>query len=521
MNNFGEETDELIQYKRLTYKLEDELKQKTSENSLLKKLNDDLKSLVKNVQNECEELNQKLLAQYSEVKNLKKKHQMEINETYSNFDKLKQIYEEKIKQLSGNNPLNQKLMIENEFEMRYEEKLKTKSNEIDLLNNKINYLQRENDNLRTEVDNLKKNNQKQFNLEKERSDKLLNYYKIQKEDENQEKDNNLKAIKDLQELIKNKDERIFALSNELNTLKEDKGINELNIAKQYEEINRKLKEEQLNNYELNKKLANNEEELKTIYQKLKNLQELVDGKESIISNLTNENNGLLQQIENLKAQMNDILGNDADIQKELDDLRELVKKVDYDARKNDETNEKIIKQIKQKNNDKINQLQKELEVEKSKIINFAESNQINQTNQTKDKDIIENEKTKIAQYGDDTNIFKVEYENIKEKYDLLLIEQMSREKKIKKKEEKIEYLDKYLKNMIKKQKQKEINYKELKYKYKNCLEKKEKYKKMCKIVNKNVENIMSFLNQEQRKQIEESDKKYLLDADSFSFTEFY
>ena len=98
---------------------------------------------------------------------------------------------------------------------------------------------------------------------------------------------------------------------------------------------------------------------------------------------------------------------------------------------------------------------------------------------------------------------------------------MNREKKIKKKEEKIEYLDKYLKNMIKKQKQKEINYKELKYKYKNCLEKKEKYKTMCKIVNKNVENIMSFLNQEQRKQIEESDKKYLLDADSFSFTEFY
>jgi hypothetical protein len=98
---------------------------------------------------------------------------------------------------------------------------------------------------------------------------------------------------------------------------------------------------------------------------------------------------------------------------------------------------------------------------------------------------------------------------------------MNKEKKIKKREEKIEYLDKYLKNMIKKQKEKEINYKELKYKYKNLLDKKEKYKKMCKIVNKNVENIMSFLNQEQRKQIEESDKKYLLDPDSFSFTEFY
>ena len=521
MNNIGEEADELIQYKRLTYKLEDELKQKSSENSLLKKLNDDLKSLLKNIQNECEDLNQKLLAQYSENKNLKKKHQIEINETYSNFEKLKQIYEDKIKQLSGNNPLNQKLMLENEFEMRYEEKLKAKANELDILNNKINYLQRENDDLKAEIDNLRLNNQKQFNLEKDRSDKLLKYYKNEKEEEIHEKDNNLKAIKDLQELIKNKDERIFALSNEINNLKEDKGFNELKEAKQYEEINKKLKEEQLNNYELNKQLANKEEEFKAIYQKLKNLKELVDGKDSTITNLTIENNDLLRQIENLKAEMNDLLENDADIPKELDDLRELVKKVDNDARKNDETNEKIIKQIKQKNNDKINQLQKELEVEKSKIINFAESNQINQTNQTKDKDVIENEKTKIVQYGEDTNIFKVEYENIKEKYDLLLIEQMSKEKKIKKKEEKIEYLDKYLKNMIKKQKQKEMNYKELKYKYKNLLDKKEKYKKMCKIVNKNVENIMSFLNQEQRKQIEESDKKYLLDPDSFSFTEFY
>ena len=521
MNNIGEEADELIQYKRLTYKLEDELKQKTSENSLLKKLNDDLKSLLKNIQNECEDLNQKLLAQYSENKNLKKKHQLEINETYSNFDKLKQIYEDKIKQLSGNNPLNQKLMLENEFEMRYEEKLKAKANELDILNNKINYLQRENDDLKAEIDNLRLNNQKQFNLEKDRSNKLLNYYKNEKEEENHEKDNNLKAIKDLQELIKNKDERIFALSNEINTLKEDKGFNELNEAKQYEEINKKLKEEQLNNYELNKELANKEEEFKAIYQKLKNLQELADGKDSSINNLTNENNDLLRQIENLKAQNNYLLENDADIQKELDYLRELVKKVDNDARINDETNEKIIKQIKQKNNDKINQLQKELEEEKSKIINFAESNQINQTNQTKDKDVIENEKSKIVQYGEDTNIFKVEYEKIKEKYDLLLIEQMNKEKKIKKREEKIEYLDKYLKNMIKKQKQKEMNYKELKYKYKNLLDKKEKYKKMCKIVNKNVENIMSFLNQEQRKQIEESDKKYLLDPDSFSFIEFY
>jgi len=521
MNIIGEEADELIQYKRLAYKLEDELKQKSSENSLLKKLNEDLKSLLKNVQSECEDLNQKLLAQYLENKNLKKKHQIEINETYSNFDKLKHIYEDKIKQLSGNNPLNQKLMIENELEMRYEEKLKTKITEIDILNNKINNLQRENDDLKGEIDNLRLNNQKQFNLEKERSNKLLNYYKAQNDDENNAKDNNLKAIKDLQELIKNKDEKIFDLNDELNKLKEDREKYALNEVNQFEEINRKLKEEQLNNVELTQKLANNENVLKSIYEKLKNLEEMVDSKDSVISNLTVENNALLQQIENLKSQNNDLVQDNADIQKDLDNLRELVKKVDFDTLKNDETNQKIIKQIKQKNNEKINQLQKELEVEKSKIINFAESNQINQTNQTKEKDINEIEKTKIIQNGEDTNIFKVEYEKIKEKYDLLLIEQMSKEKKIKKREDKIEYLDTYLKNMIKKQKQKEMNYKELKYKYKKLLEKKEKYKSMCKIVNTNVENIMSFLSPEQKKQIEESDKKYLLDADSFSFTEFY
>ena len=72
MNLEEEEIDDLIEYKRLVFKLEDELKKKNSENSLLIKLNEDLKSLCKNIQNENEDLNNKLLSQYSTKKKIKK-----------------------------------------------------------------------------------------------------------------------------------------------------------------------------------------------------------------------------------------------------------------------------------------------------------------------------------------------------------------------------------------------------------------------------------------------------------------
>ena len=160
--NEEEHFDDLIQYKRLIYKLEDEIKKKSSENAFITQLNQKLNFLCQNVQNECEDLNKKLLSQYSEIKKLSKKHQEEIKNINWNFDKQRQIYEEKIKKLSAYNPLNQKMILETEIEKRFEERTKTKDTEIEILNNKINYLEKENKELKSEIEELKINNKKQL-----------------------------------------------------------------------------------------------------------------------------------------------------------------------------------------------------------------------------------------------------------------------------------------------------------------------------------------------------------------------
>ena len=93
--------------------------------------------------------------------------------------------------------------------------------------------------------------------------------------------------------------------------------------------------------------------------------------------------------------------------------------------------------------------------------------------------------------------------------------------KMKKLDEENKYLNKSMKDTLKQHKQNKMNYKELKYKYKNLLNKKEHYKELCKIAKKNVENIINLLTPQQKEKIKQSENNYLINTDSFSFTEFY
>ncbi len=215
LNDAEEEINNMIEYKRLIYKLEDEIKKKNSENEIMSKLNNDLKNLCNNLKNECEEQNKKLLLQYEEIKNINKKYKEEIKNININFDKQKIIYEDKIKQLSAYNPINQKLKIEKEIEMRYEEKIKLKENQIEILNNKIKLLQNENNDLKKEKDDLKQNLHKMKILEDISKDRYILNNEINN-NINNDKDNNYKIIKELQEIINNKENKITMLYNELN-----------------------------------------------------------------------------------------------------------------------------------------------------------------------------------------------------------------------------------------------------------------------------------------------------------------
>ena len=497
-----EEINKLIELKRLVKKLQDDSSKKSSEISILSKYNSDLKALFEESQKECSDLNKKLAMKNSEMKKLEKKYKEEKDNISKNFEKQKEIYESKILKLSSINPMNNEISLEKEIQIRYDEKLKQKNIEIELLNNKLKKLENDNNELKFEIENAKRGQIQIDNLNKEKN--LINDFVIQ-EEINKREDNSeyINKLKKLETIIKDKDEKIDKLYEELEQIKLDKRNYELNLSKKYFLDLNKIKELEINNNKLNQKLVEKNYELKEIENQLLNIKETLDESKKEKDLMIGERTQLLLKINNLEQEL---ISNE-EIQKDLDNLRELVQKYENDQI----INQKIKKQTDEKNKNRINELQKKLEESKEKLSGFAESN--NLKNNVNYINYVENNNF-------NENMYKIEYEKIHQKYNLLLIEQKNKVSDLKQKEEENEILNQNLKESIKKEKQRKEKYYQLKEKYKTLMEKKEQYKNMTKIAKKNMEKIINLLTPEQKKNIENSENNYLMDLDSFSFTEF-
>ena len=500
-----EEINEFIELKRLVKKLEEELSIKNSENIILAKENNDIKILSEELQNECNELNKKLSNKNSEIKKLEKKYKEEKDNIINNFEKQKEIYESKLLKLSSINPMNNEISLEREIQIRYDEKLKQKNIEIEILKNQIKKLENDKNELRIEIENEKRR-QIQINKLNEEKD-ILNYIVNQEDDE--KKDNDIEyytSLKKLQSIIKDKDENIDKLYQELNQIKIDRKKYELDLSKKYFLDLNKFKDLEANNNKLKQELISKNDELKEIENKLLELQEFFEESKKEKDMMAEEKEILLLKINNLENE----LMNNIEIQKDLDILRELIQKYESEQI----LNQKIKKQTDEKNKNKINELQKKLEESKEKLNNFAESNNlksnINYINYIENNNFENN---------NNINIYKIEYEKIHQKYNLLLIEQKMKVTDLKQKEEENETLNQNLREVIKKEKQRKEKYYQLKEKYKILLEKKERYKDISKIAKRKIENIVNLLTPEQKKNIEKEGNKYLIDLDSFSFTE--
>ena len=500
-----EEINEFIELKRLVKKLEEELSIKNSENIILAKENNDIKILSEELQNECNELNKKLSNKNSEIKKLEKKYKEEKDNIINNFEKQKEIYESKLLKLSSINPMNNEISLEREIQIRYDEKLKQKNIEIEILKNQIKKLENDKNELRIEIENEKRR-QIQINKLNEEKD-MLNHIVNQEDDE--KKDNDIEyytSLKKLQSIIKDKDENIDKLYQELNQIKIDRKKYELDLSKKYFLDLNKFKDLEANNNKLKQELISKNDELKEIENKLLELQESFEESKKEKDMMAEEKETLLLKINNLENE----LMNNIEIQKDLDILRELIQKYESEQI----LNQKIKKQTDEKNKNKINELQKKLEESKEKLNNFAESNNlksnINYINYIENNNFENN---------NNINIYKIEYEKIHQKYNLLLIEQKMKVTDLKQKEEENEMLNENLREVIKKEKQRKEKYYQLKEKYKILLEKKERYKDISKIAKRKIENIVNLLTPEQKKNIEKEGNKYLIDLDSFSFTE--
>ena len=356
-----EEINEFIELKRLVKKLEEELSIKNSENIILAKENNDIKILSEELQNECNELNKKLSNKNSEIKKLEKKYKEEKDNIINNFEKQKEIYESKLLKLSSINPMNNEISLEREIQIRYDEKLKQKNIEIEILKNQIKKLENDKNELRIEIENEKRR-QIQINKLNEEKDMLNN---IVNQEDDEKKDNDIEyytTLKKLQSIIKDKDENIDKLYQELNQIKIDRKKYELDLSKKYFLDLNKFKDLEANNNKLKQELISKNDELKEIENKLLELQEFFEESKKEKDMMAEEKEILLLKINNLENE----LMNNIEIQKDLDILRELIQKYESEQI----LNQKIKKQTDEKNKNKINELQKKIRRIERKIKQF-------------------------------------------------------------------------------------------------------------------------------------------------------
>ena len=356
-----EEINEFIELKRLVKKLEEELSIKNSENIILAKENNDIKILSEELQNECNELNKKLSNKNSEIKKLEKKYKEEKDNIINNFEKQKEIYESKLLKLSSINPMNNEISLEREIQIRYDEKLKQKNIEIEILKNQIKKLENDKNELRIEIENEKRR-QIQINKLNEEKDMLNN---IVNQEDDEKKDNDIEyytTLKKLQSIIKDKDENIDKLYQELNQIKIDRKKYELDLSKKYFLDLNKFKDLEANNNKLKQELISKNDELKEIENKLLELQEFFEESKKEKDMMAEEKETLLLKINNLENE----LMNNIEIQKDLDILRELIQKYESEQI----LNQKIKKQTDEKNKNKINELQKKIRRIERKIKQF-------------------------------------------------------------------------------------------------------------------------------------------------------
>ena len=140
MSDFSSQINDLIEYKKLVVKLEEALKLKEDENQKILKTNSELKDLTNEMKIELNKQSQKIIQQYTQLKNISKNYENQINELNIAHENEKQKYDEKIMELSAYNPHNQEIKIKNDLEAKYKIIIKNKDLEIANLNEEINDL---------------------------------------------------------------------------------------------------------------------------------------------------------------------------------------------------------------------------------------------------------------------------------------------------------------------------------------------------------------------------------------------
>ena len=316
MSDFNDQLDDLLEYRKLVIKLEEALKQKDLENTKLSKINQDLTNFCNEMKSELNEQSSKLISKYSEIKNLTKKYEQQINNLNSEHEKEKQKYDEKIFELSSYNPQVQSSQIKNELESKYNLILKNKDSEITKLKNEINELKQNITLKETELKLLKKNLNDQLNTEREthlfQINDLLSKFNIQKEIEKSDNEKNI--LEELKLTIRNNEEKNELLYKQMEDIRKEKNSNEILYNRNIFELETKLKEEKFSNAILN-------DEKNGLNEDFNNLKKILMEKDYEINQIKEEYQKLFEEKNDLIKILEQKYENEEEMKKDLQNLK--------------------------------------------------------------------------------------------------------------------------------------------------------------------------------------------------------
>ena len=334
-NNFNniQEFENNYELRKALNKLENELQSRVYELNLTKNLYQELQELNEKKEKECNDLNIKLNTVRSDMRNIEKKLQNEIDTMKLNFAKETEIYNNKILKLSEFNPSNLQKNIEYKIENKYKQELSLKDKEIEDLTNKLSQTEQQYELLISEFEEYKINIQNEFDTQKHfhqaEVNSLLEKIRLN-EDMNSSKNNSGESNDNFTQIkneLDNTRRQVTELNNEIDKLRHDKELliierneHKINLIKERDKQNFDKK-----NLELSLNKANNS---------LENMARQIDSLNNALKERDYKINELMKQKQNL----NEKLSNQ---EMEFIDMKNTIHNLNNILKSNEEENHKL------------------------------------------------------------------------------------------------------------------------------------------------------------------------------------
>ena len=530
--SYQETLDQLLEYRKLVARMEDEVTKKENEKQSIIQVYQDMKVLYEKSRIECNDLSIRLKTIIEEKQNMENKYKAENSRLQGYFEKQKTNYE---KQLKSINELNDKALrnkIAAEIEVKYTNIIKEKDIEIENLNEKLQnerklkvQLEAEHEDLKEssqrEIDRLQKKNENDM---KEMMNKLSSFTLEQKPKKSIDGDEITPLlVSELKIQLTNAKNQINTLNALIQNLKAQNNSFMINGTVKEENYRKELNAEKYHSQILQNQIIQLTSKLEVMENECKNNKAQLEISQISYNNIEKENEMLTIANRDLTQELNQI-------KNEVDTLRRLIEKreremsnlLEEQKKQNEQRfftdKEKIQtyqEQIEQfhfdfkrlteeykDNIDKEKESKKQIETEKNKLSEEKSilMNQLNQTqveleyirgdyeNKIRETDYYKNEYEKLDAKLRDVNNSLVETEK---RCDILRDTVTSKEKEIK-----------TLNDIL--SKTNKPSYKN--EQYVQLLKKKNYYKKKCKECNENIKLILEKLSPKERGEIEKEIK---------------